>query len=92
MPIDYPRIGARSMFSFRPLPLFVCLLGLAACVTAQESRMAEALKPWLGKSVASYVAIKGDPTSSVKLADRQNAFRRVLTGEGAPGYVCTGRL
>lgn len=49
--------------------------------------MADALDPYIGESVASYVADRGDPTSSVSLGDRKYAFRWVTSGEGAGAVV-----
>ncbi len=49
--------------------------------------MSNALNPWLGETIASYVAAHGDPTSTVKLAAGKSAFRWVLTGQGAGGDV-----
>ena len=71
--------------------LLVVALGVSGCAAQQqESRMTKALDRWIGQSVASFVAERGDPTSSVKLAERENAFRWVLTGQGAGGVVPIG--
>lgn len=65
--------------------LIVCLAGCAAQM--QKDKMSNALNPWLGETIASYVAAHGDPTSTVKLAEGKSAFRWVLTGQGAGGVV-----
>lgn len=53
----------------------------------QREHMAAALDPFIGQSVASFVAERGDPTSSVKLAESESAFRWVMTGQGAGAVV-----
>lgn len=52
--------------------------------------MSGALDPYMGQSIATFVAERGEPTSSVKLGDHESAFRWVLTGKGAGAVVPIG--
>lgn len=56
----------------------------------QQSRMADALHPWVGQSVASYAAEHGDPISSVALDDQSTAFRWVWSGQTNGAVVPMG--
>ena len=67
---------------------------LSGCVTTQEqiqadqqTRMETALTPWIGQSVASYVAVHGDPTTSVALNEHTTAFRWVMTGSSTGAVI-----
>jgi len=75
----------------RLVELLLAIAGLpwlGGCMSAQQSnRMAEALDPYIGQTVASYVAEKGDPASSVSLGERKYAFRWVFNVEGAGAVV-----
>jgi hypothetical protein len=85
------RAAGASMASIRPAVVIGCLPILSGCMTAQQhNRMAGALDQYIGQSVASYVADRGEPTSSVKLGDHESAFRWVITGQGAGAIVPIG--
>ena len=71
------------------------LLFLTACTTIaqqQQTRMANSLRPWVGQSVASFVAQRGYPSSSVKIAGHTTAFRWVLTGQSAGAIMPIGAM
>jgi hypothetical protein len=51
-------------------------IGTAGCAAHErQSRMIKALDDLVGQSIADFVAERGDPTSSVKLGEGENAFR-----------------
>jgi hypothetical protein len=52
--------------------------------------MTGVLDPYIGGSIANYVADHGEPTSSVNLGNHETAFRWVITGQGAGGVVPIG--
>ena len=80
-----------AMASIRPALVIACLPLLGGCMaTAQRERMSGALDPYIGGSIASFVADHGEPASSVDLGDHESAFRWVLTGQGAGGAVPIG--
>jgi hypothetical protein len=69
----------------------VLAVALSSCVTTtRQERMANALDEFVGESVASFVALHGEPTSFVKTGDNEAAFRWVITGPGVGGIVPIG--
>ena len=52
--------------------------------------METSLNAYVGQSVAAFVADHGDPTSSVKLSDSEQAFRWVITGQGVGAVIPIG--
>jgi hypothetical protein len=73
---------------WRGFVLLGVALGTAGCAAQErQSRMTKALDNLVGQSVADFVAERGDPTSSVKLGEGENAFRWVLTGQGVGAVV-----
>lgn len=71
------------------LLLLAGLATLGACNTRQQ-RMATSLNSYIGHSVAEFVADHGDPTSTVKLAENESAFRWVITGRGVGAIIPMG--
>lgn len=70
--------------------IVACFPLMSACANVQQERMKTALDAYIGQSVANFVADRGEPESSVKLADHESAFRWVITGEGAGAIVPIG--
>jgi hypothetical protein len=56
----------------------------------QQQRMESSLNAYMGRSVAEFVADHGDPTSMVKLTDKESAFRWVITGRGVGAVIPMG--
>lgn len=74
-------------------PAFAPLLAgalLSGCITGQHERMKNQLDPVVGDSIASFIALHGDPSTFVKTGDSQAAFRWVITGPGIGGVVPIG--
>jgi hypothetical protein len=69
--------------------MFIALAALGGC-NGQQSRMETSLNAYVGRSVAEFVADHGDPETSVKLSDHENAFRWVITGRGVGAVIPMG--
>ena len=74
---------------FRTPLIAVTLLLLASC-NAQRNRMEQSLNSYIGGSVADFAADHGYPSSTVKVADNEAAFRWVITGQGPGAIVPVG--
>jgi len=79
-------VGGRSTIA---LALAVSVT-LSGCVTAQQERMQSSLHAYVGQSIADFVALHGDPASSVKTGDNETAFRWVTSAPGVGGIVPIG--
>jgi hypothetical protein len=64
----------------------VVLLGCASAEKQQMTKMETALSPWVGRSIADYVAERGPPTTSIDLGGNKRAFQWQMTRQ-TPGAV-----
>lgn len=65
------------------------LSALAGCMTDQEKqheKMKTSLDPFVGQSIAAYVASKGPPQAVIDLGPNQKMFQWLFTGE-SPAFA-----
>jgi hypothetical protein len=66
--------------------LVIGAIGLGACASQQEQQkktMAANLDPYIGQSIAAYVAARGPPQTVIDIGPNKKMFQWVITGQSA---------
>jgi hypothetical protein len=76
-----------GMVMWRYIVLLLCCVALLGCAAQQQTtRMETALSPWVGRSIADFVAERGPPTTNIDLGGNKRAFQWQVTRQ-TPGAV-----
>lgn len=87
----------KDALKVRMLPALAAMLLLCGCAStgltpqvSQQTKMQAALDPWIGQSVASYAAERGNPASQIAVDDATTAFRWMFSGTTAGAIIPVG--